>query len=53
MAIPGALMIVSYVVSLLTIGLCLVLKVPQIINLYQVKNANAMSIKSLMLELTR
>lgn len=45
-------MIVSYAVSLLTIGLCLVLKVPQIINLYQVKNANAMSIKSLMLELT-
>lgn len=45
-------MLISYVVSLLTIGLCLVLKVPQIINLYQVKNANAMSIKSLLLELT-
>lgn len=52
MLFPGALMFISYAASLLTIGLCLVLKVPQIINLYQVKNANAMSIKSLVLELT-
>lgn len=53
MPFPGALMFISYVVSLLTIGLCLVLKVPQITNLYEVKNANAISIKGLVLELTR
>lgn len=51
MPTPDLIVYVSYCMSLMTIGLCLVLKVPQIINLYQVQNANAMSIKSLLLEL--
>lgn len=39
--------------SLITIGSCLILKVPQILNLLRVKNAQGMNLTGLLLELTR
>lgn len=39
--------------SLLTIGMCFILKVPQILNLIALKSAKGMSLLGLCLELTR
>lgn len=39
--------------SLVTIGLCFVLKIPQILNLLSAKSADQISILGLLLELTR
>lgn len=44
---------ISDFLSIITITLCLVLKVPQIINLIRIKNAHGLNIVGLMLELTR
>lgn len=39
--------------SLITIGMCFILKIPQILNLLTAKSADQISIVSLLLELTR
>lgn len=40
-------------ISLFTIGICFILKVPQILNIMNLKSAKGMSILGLSLELTR
>lgn len=47
----GVLIIISDVLSLLTIGFCLIQKIPQIKTLYDFKSARGMSLTSLYLEL--
>ncbi|GLH14551.1 hypothetical protein R5R35_008735 [Gryllus longicercus] len=44
--------LVSDVLSVITISLCLILKIPQIINLYKVKSAEGLNIYGLLLELS-
>jgi solute carrier family 66, member 3 len=44
---------ISDVLSIITISLCLILKVPQILNLYKLKSAKGMNLPGLFLELTR
>ncbi|XP_059472669.1 solute carrier family 66 member 3 [Neocloeon triangulifer] len=43
---------ISDVLSIITISLCLILKVPQILNLYKLKSAKGMNLPGLFLELT-
>lgn len=47
------LRIIADTLSIITITICFILKVPQILNLLSVKSAKGMSILGLMLELTR
>ncbi|CAB3375773.1 Hypothetical predicted protein [Cloeon dipterum] len=46
------LQMISDTLSIITISLCLILKVPQIINLYKLKSAKGMNLPGLFLELT-
>lgn len=39
--------------SLITIGMCFILKIPQILNLLTAKSADQISVVGLLLELTR
>lgn len=48
-----SLQVLSDFISLFTIGMCFILKVPQILNLMALKSAKGMSILGLCLELTR
>ncbi|XP_071438596.1 solute carrier family 66 member 3 [Hetaerina americana] len=48
----GILQAISDILSVITITLCLVLKVPQILNLMKVKSAKGISMNGLMLELS-
>lgn len=47
------LQLISDFLSIITISLCLILKVPQIYNIYKLKSAKGMNLYGLFLELTR
>lgn len=47
------LQILSDVLSLITISSCVVLKVPQIINILRIKNAHGINLLGLLMELSR
>lgn len=47
------LALMSDALSIITITTCFVLKVPQIIKIWQVKNANGINLFGLLLELSR
>jgi solute carrier family 66, member 3 len=49
----SVLQMISDTLSIITISLCLILKVPQILNLYKLKSAKGMNLPGLFLELTR
>lgn len=44
--------IISDILSIITIGLCFILKIPQIVNIYKAKSAIGINIYGLLLELT-
>ncbi|PSN34543.1 PQ-loop repeat-containing protein 3 [Blattella germanica] len=48
----GVLQLIADVLSIITISLCLILKIPQIINLVKVKSAVGINLWALLLELT-
>jgi PQ loop repeat. len=49
----GILQIIADILSIITISLCLILKIPQIINLVKVKSTVGINLYALLLELTR
>lgn len=49
----GVLELVGDVLSIITISLCLILKIPQIINLIKLKSAVGINLYALLLELSR
>ncbi|XP_063239519.1 solute carrier family 66 member 3 [Bacillus rossius redtenbacheri] len=48
----GVLHIISDVLSVITIALCFILKIPQILNIIKLKSAKGISLKALLLELS-
>lgn len=44
---------ISDVLSIVTISTCFILKIPQILNILKVKNANGINLLGLLMELTR
>jgi uncharacterized protein with PQ loop repeat len=49
----GVLDLIADVLSIITISLCLILKIPQIISLIKLKSAVGINLYALLLELTR
>jgi hypothetical protein len=49
----GALEFIADVLSIITISLCLILKIPQIVNLLKLKSTVGINLYALLLELTR